>query len=157
MVTCFFPLWRMTSWKSKWSAEVWAHVKSDHETLVKGGAEAGVGQAFASDRLLEKPHGTLAIFLRLYYLLGLIECTQGDQPARCPNRVFVCISLQPFHLVVAFWWWLCFHGVKTMTTDTTGKNDDNDDRFASPALPNPFHSQPQAPYSNGKLACDGVF
>lgn len=44
-------------------------MKSDHETLVKAGAEAGVGQAFASDRLLEKPRGTLAIFLKLYYLL----------------------------------------------------------------------------------------
>ena len=34
-----------------------------------------------------------------------IECAQGDQPVRCPNRVFfVCTSLQPFRLVVAFWW-----------------------------------------------------
>ena len=34
-----------------------------------------------------------------------IECTQGDQPVRCPNRILVCTSLQTFRLVV-FWWWL---------------------------------------------------
>ena len=26
-----------------------------------------------------------------------IECAQGDQPVRCPNRVFCGTSLQPFH------------------------------------------------------------
>ena len=40
-----------------------------------------------------------------YYKLNqrknlLIECAQGDQPVRCPNRVF-CVH--QFRLVVAFW------------------------------------------------------
>ena len=37
-----------------------------------------------------------------------IDCVQGDQPLRCPNRDFLCApaSLRPFPLVVAFLWWL---------------------------------------------------
>ena len=61
-----------------------------------------------------------------------LECAQGHQPVRCPNRVFffvcvcvcVCVrtSLQPIRLVVVFWWWLvvfpwCAGGGDVMCSD----------------------------------------